>query len=115
MAVKANSAGGGGPEARNGLGELGLPVAVDARDPQDLSFEQAERDPLDGRMAPVAGCPQAGDFERGLSCAGGGLWNPKYDFAPYHHAGEGVWRCVGSWDRGYNPAVAEYGDGLADS
>ena len=76
-------------QAGERLGELGLPVALDARDHEHLAAADGERHVVDEHGAARVGDLEVAHDERGLAVArGGSLWTVELDGAADHERGE---------------------------
>ena len=75
-------------EAGDGLNQLFLAVAVDARNAHDLAGMHREAEALDGLDAALILNMQVGDLEDGLAGLGGLLVHGKVDVVAHHHVGK---------------------------
>src|SRR6185437_16583484 len=77
-------------QAGEGVDQLGLAVAVDARDPDDLPRPHVERDAPHLLQAAVVENVQVLDCEQRLPGCRGWLLDAEQDLAADHHAGEAL-------------------------
>src|SRR5690606_35652492 len=102
-------------DAHDGLDELGLAVALDARDADDLALADLERDLVQQAPPALGFYGQAGHLEhdgvghRGLAGLGGG------QFAADHELGELAGGGAGGVDAGHRGAAPDHGDRVGDA
>ena len=70
------------------LDQLGLPVAVDAGDADDLAAPYRERDAAHPLEVAVVERVEILDLEQRLPGRGGVLLDPQQHLAPHHHPGQ---------------------------
>ena len=102
------------PQAGHGLDELALPVAVDARERDDLAGAHLQRDAVDGGQVAVVEHVQVGDLERHVAGLALLLLDAQDDVAPDHHAREHRLVGAGGVDRPDALAAAQHRDAVGD-
>jgi hypothetical protein len=89
-AVGGDRAGGGRPQAGDGVDQLGLPVAVDAGDADDLPRADGQRQPAHGLEAAVVVDDEVGDLQPRLGRPAGRLLDREHDVAADHQPREAL-------------------------
>ena len=111
-AVQRDRAGRRGPQAHQRLAQLGLPVALDAGDAEDLARPDLEGQPVHGQPL-LARDGQVGDVEHDVAGLGRLLAHPQLHVTADHQRGQVV---LGGGRRALadDLAPAQHGDGVGD-
>ncbi len=96
------------------LDELGLPVAVDAGDADDLAGPDRERDAAHPLQVAVVQRVEVIDFEQRLSGCRRALLDTEQHLAPHHHSRQPFLRGALAWHGVDFFAAAQHGDAICD-
>ena len=102
------------PQAGDRVDQLGLPVAVDTGDPDDLAPAHLERDIADLLERPVVLDRQPFDREQRLGRLAGALVDPQQHLAPDHQARQALLGRAGRRQRLDLLAAAQHRDPVGD-
>jgi hypothetical protein len=114
VAGHRDRAGGRPAQAGDRLDELGLAVAVDAGDADDLAGAGVQREPLDGLEPAVVGDVQVAHLEHRLLRVGGVLLHAQEHLATHHEAGQALLGRALARHRLDGPAAPQHGDAVGD-